>query len=179
MAHEGFNWKQQSLLACILFSSRVQRTPIISFLLYCLFSRLPSSSALSGGVSAAGNGTIPSPPFVTRWHPRARELRSLPSSFERFVSRTYVPRTISDAEFESFAEIHPDLAPSPASSSRHVPSLSRQWNFFVQRSAHSEKERRAAVWRARDTRAERLKVSRHLFATIREKIVNFLAFART
>lgn len=43
MAHEGFNWKQQSLLACILFSSRVQRTPIISFLLYCLFSSPPAA----------------------------------------------------------------------------------------------------------------------------------------
>lgn len=46
MAHEGFNWKQQSLLACILFSSRVQRTPIISFLLYCLFSSPPVVAGL-------------------------------------------------------------------------------------------------------------------------------------
>lgn len=35
-----FNWKQQSLLACILFSytGRAAYTPIISFLLYCLFN---------------------------------------------------------------------------------------------------------------------------------------------
>lgn len=89
VAHEGFNWKQQSLLACILFSSRVQRTPIISFLLYCLFSYprlLPS----------------PESPATIRHHPLFL-LVSLPSlvparstffllSFERFVSRTFHER---------------------------------------------------------------------------------------
>lgn len=99
MAHEGFNWKQQSLLACILFSSRAQRTPIISFLLYCLFShpRLPESPQPA---------TAPS--FPSLRFPGSRAPRS---SFEfRAFRLSYVPRTTSVSEFESFAEIHPDLA---------------------------------------------------------------------
>lgn len=93
MAHEGFNWKQQSLLACILFSSRVQRTPIISFLLYCLFSQLPPPSfALSA--RSLRNRHHPFPPLSSFPSPyRLAFVRYvLPSSFERFVSRTFPER---------------------------------------------------------------------------------------
>lgn len=145
MAHEGFNWKQQSLLACILFSSRVQRTPIISFLLYCLFSQLPPPRLLPSPPGVSSNGTILSlaPLFVSL--PAPSGLRALRSSFEfRAFRLSYVPRTTSVSEFESFAEIHPDLT-SPGRPSfvvaRCFVALESQWSVFVHRLTRQGKER--------------------------------------
>lgn len=96
VAHEGFNWKQQSLLACILFSSRVQRTPIISFLLYCLFSSPPAVAGLLAK-SPEPATELPFPSFRSPGFDCPPPTNSLlgaafPSSFQRFVSRTFPKR---------------------------------------------------------------------------------------
>lgn len=130
---EGFNWKQQSLLACILFSSRVQRSPIISFLLYCLFSKLPPSFALR---SRQRHHPSPRSPFPSC--PRA-----LPSSFERFVSRTFPerPRFLSSSRSLRYIPTLP-LPAARLLSLRDALSLLRQQNFFVHRLTRFRKERR-------------------------------------
>ena len=119
MAHEGFNWKQQSLLACILFSSRVQRTPIISFLLYCLFSSPPAALPASSPSLQNRQQNYPFPlsaPLASTVLPRPTLLpgAAFPSSFPAF-RLPYVPQTTSVPEFESFAEI--PIRPSSSSSS--------------------------------------------------------------
>ena len=123
MAHEGFNWKQQSLLACILFSSRVQRTPIISFLLYCLFSSPPAALPASSPSLQNRQQNYPFPlsaPLASTVLPRPTLLpgAAFPSSFPAF-RLPYVPQTTSVPEFESFAEIpiRPSFSSSSSSSS--------------------------------------------------------------
>lgn len=83
--------------------------------------------------------------------------RALPSSFERFVSRTFPerPRFLSSSRLLRYT---PTLPPPAARlpSLRHVLSFSRQWNFFVQQLARLGKERRV-IWNYLACAGEKLK----------------------
>lgn len=77
----------------------------------------PATPVFCSPQSATAPSFPPPPPLSLRFPPLPGP-RTLRSSFEfRAFRLSYVPRTTSVSEFESFAEIHPDLAsPSRPSS---------------------------------------------------------------
>ena len=132
MAHEGFNWKQQSLLACILFSSRVQRTPIISFLLYCLFSSPPAALPASSPSLQNRQQNYPFPlsaPLASTVLPRPTLHPPVPRFLrvsQRFVSRTFPkrPRFPSSSRLPRYPPVPPPPPPLPSPLPPHLTARS-------------------------------------------------------
>lgn len=88
--------------------------------------------------------SFPPPPFLFVFLRCLAPVHcALPSSFERFVSRTFPerPRFLSSSRLLRYIPTLP-LPAARLPSLRDVLSLSRQWNFFVHRLTRPGKERR-------------------------------------